>query len=50
MNRIVAPGKENIFMHHRIWLIALGLVVSVPSLATAEITGGVMTIRGAEMS
>jgi hypothetical protein len=37
-------------MHHRFWFAALGLVVTVPSLATAEIAGGVMSIRGAEMS
>ena len=37
-------------MHHRISVVALGLVVTVPSMATAEITGGVMSIRGAEMS
>jgi hypothetical protein len=37
-------------MHRRLWLAAFGLVMTVPSLATAEITGGVITIRGAEMS
>jgi hypothetical protein len=37
-------------MHHRIWLTALGIILTAPPLATAEITGGVMAIRGAEMS
>jgi hypothetical protein len=37
-------------MHHRIWLTAFGMVLTVPPLATAQITGGVMSIRGAEMS
>ncbi len=36
-------------MQHRIWLAALGLVLMTLS-ARAEITGGIMTIKGAEMS
>jgi hypothetical protein len=37
-------------MYQRIWFAALGTVVTLPAIATAEITGGVMAIRGAEMS
>ena len=37
-------------MYYRVWLTALGLVLAVSPRATAEITDGVMAIRGAEMS
>lgn len=37
-------------MCYRNWLGALGLILAVTAPAQAEITGGVMAVRGAEMS